>query len=125
MTPITVVGNGNVQDRIIYHGINPLSPHVNVPYFPRRKYVILYAITMNSSLDYANMYHRMNYVLQNEATIFPQIYVIDDVAVTNQSNQSVKGCVSKKKRQSLTPNIVSGNDNVQDIIVCHRINLIS
>ena len=43
--------------------------------------------------------------------------MIDDVVVTNQSNQSGKGCLAQQKRHSLTPNIVAGNDNVQDLIV--------
>ena len=54
----------------------------------------------------------MNFVLQNEATLFPQRSVIDGDVVTNQSNQSVKGCVAQQQRQPLTPNIVAGNDNV-------------
>ena len=61
---------------------------------------------MNSSLNYANVHHnRMNSVLQNKATLFPQISVIDDVAVTNQSNKSGKGCVSQQQRHRLNPNI--------------------
>ena len=87
---------------------------MNVPYFPQRMDVIPAAIAMNSVLYYANMYHRMNSILKNEATLFPQRYVIDGDLVTNQSNQSVKGCVSEQQRQPLTPNIVAGNDNVQD-----------
>ena len=99
---------------------------MNFPCFPQRIDVIPSAITVNSSLDYANVYHnRMNFVLQNKATLFPQIFVIDDVVVTNQSNKSGKGCVSQQQRHRLTPNIVVGNDNVQDIIVYHRINPIS
>ena len=99
---------------------------MNFPYFPQRIDVIPSAIIVNSSLDYANVYHnRMNSVLQNKATLFLQISVIDDVAVTNQSNKSGKGCVSQQQRHRLTPNIVVGNGNVQDIIVYHRINPIS
>ena len=99
---------------------------MNFPYFPQRIDVIPSAITVNSSFDYANVYHnRMNSILQNKATRFPQISVIGDVAVTNQSNKSGKGCVFQQQRHRLTPNIVVGNDNVQDIIVYHRINPIS
>ena len=43
--------------------------------------------------------------------------MIDDAVVTNQSNQSGKGCVAQKQRHRLTPNIVVGNDNVQVRIV--------
>ena len=99
---------------------------MNFPCFPQRIDVIPSAITVNSSLDYANVYHnRMNSVLQNKATLFPQISVIDDVAVTNQSNKSGKGCVSQQQMYHLTPNIVARNDNGQDRIVYHRINPIS
>ena len=48
--------------------------------------------------------------------------MIDDVVVTNQSNQSVEGCVPQQQRKPLTPNIVALNDNVQDRNVFHRIN---
>ena len=51
--------------------------------------------------------------------------MIDDDVVTNQSNKSGKRCVSQQQRHRLTPNIVAGNDNVQDIIIYHRINPIS
>ena len=67
----------------------------------------------------------MNSFLQRKPTLFPQRFVIDDVVVTNQSNQSGKNCVAQQQRHRLTPNIVEGNDNVQDRIVCHRINPIS
>ena len=56
LTPITVARNDNVQDINIYHIINPLSLHLNGPYFHQRTYVIPSAITINSGLDYANMY---------------------------------------------------------------------
>ena len=99
---------------------------MNFPYFPQRIDVIPSAITVNSSLDYANVYHnRMNSVLQNKATLFPQISVIDDVVVTNQSNQSGKWCAAQHQGNCLTPNIVAGNENVQYRIVYHRINHIS
>ena len=114
MTPIKVAGNSNVKDRNIYHRINPLSPHVNVPYFPQRKDVIHSSITMNSSLDYENMYHNgMNFVLQNEARCFPQISLIDGVAVTNQSNQRVEGCVSQQARERFTLVTVERNGSVE------------
>ena len=72
------------------------------------------------------MYHnRMKSILQNDTTLFPQRYMVDDAVVTNQSNQSVEGCVPQQQRHPLTPNIVAGNDNVQDRIVYHRINPIS
>ena len=72
------------------------------------------------------MYHNgMNSIWKNKATLFPQRHVIHDVFVTNQSNQSVEGFVPQEQRNPLTPNIVAGNDNVQDRIVYHRINLIS
>ena len=94
LTLIKVARNENVQDRNIYHIINPLSPHVNVPYSNQRTDVVPSAITMKSGLDYANMYHSgMNSIWQNKATLFP--------------------------------NIVVGNDNVEDRIVYHRINPIS
>ena len=51
--------------------------------------------------------------------------MIDDVAITNQSSQSVEGCVPQQQRHPSTPNIVAGNDNVQDRIVYHGINHIS
>ena len=54
----------------------------------------------------------MNSILQNEDTLFPQRSVIDGDVVTNQSNQSVRGCVTQQQRQPLTPNIVAGNGNV-------------
>ena len=60
------------------------------------------------------MYHGgMKSIWQNKATLFPQRYVIDDVGVTNQSNQSVEGFVWKQQRHHLNPNIVVGNDNLQ------------
>ena len=67
----------------------------------------------------------MNSSWQNNANIFPQRSVIDAVVVTNQSNQSIEGCVPQEQREPLTPNIVAGNDNVQDRIAYHRINPIS
>ena len=72
------------------------------------------------------MYHNgMNSILHNKATLFPQISVIDDFVVTNKSNKRVEGCVPQEQRQSWTPNIVAGNENVQYRIVYHRINPIS
>ena len=72
------------------------------------------------------MYHNgMNSIWKNKATLFPQISMIDDDAITNRSNQSVEGCVPQEQGQYLTPNIVAGNDVVQDRIVYHRINHIS
>ena len=67
----------------------------------------------------------MKSIWKNKATLFPQISVIDDVAVKNQSNESVEGFVPQEQRKPWTPNIVAGNDNVQDIIFYHRINHIS
>ena len=91
---------------------------MNVPHFCQRTNDIPSSITMNSGLDYANMYHNgMKSILQNATTLFPQRYVIDDVVVTNQSNQNVEGCVPQEQWHPLTPNIVAGNDNVQDRIV--------
>ena len=113
LTRITIARNDNVQDRNIYNRINPLSPHVNVPYFRQRRDVIPSSITMNSGLDYANMYHsRMNYVLQNKATLFPQRSVIDDVVITNHSNRSVEGCVPQQARERLTSITVERNGSV-------------
>ena len=84
LNPITVARNDNVHDRNIYHIINHLSPHVNVPYFRQRTNVIPSPITMNSGLDYENMYNSgMNSILQNKATLFPQRSMIDDVVVIN------------------------------------------
>ncbi len=85
-----------------------------------------YVAVGHPSLDIATMYHNgMNFIFHNEATLYPQRSVVDDVVVTNQSNQSGKGCVTQQQRQPLTPNIVARNDNVQDRIVYHRINPIS
>ena len=99
---------------------------MTIPNLPQRIDHILVATTMNFVFDNANIYHNgMNFVLHNEATLFPQRYVIDDVVVTNQSNQSIEGCVPQQQRQPSTPNIVVGNDNVQYIIFYHRSNPIS
>ena len=97
---------------------------MTIPNLPQRTDPIPIVTTMNFVLDKTNMYHNgMNF--QNEATLFPQISVIDDATVANQSNQSVEGCVPQQQRKPLTPHIVAGNDNVQDRIVYHRINIIS
>ena len=91
---------------------------MTIPNQPQRTDLIPAATTMNFVLDNANMYHnRMNSIWHNKATLFPQRYVIDDVVVTNQSNQNVEGCVPQEQWHPLTPNIVAGNDNVQDRIV--------
>ena len=69
---------------------------------------------MNFALDKANMYHnRMNSIWQNKATLFPQIFVIDNVVVTNQSNQSVEGCVPQQGREGLTLVNVERNGSVE------------
>ena len=73
-----------------------------------------------------SMYHNeMKSILRNKTILLPQISMINGVAVTNQSNQSGKGYFAQQQRHRLTPNIVAGNSNVQDIIFYHRINPIS
>ena len=44
----------------------------------------------------------MNSIWKNKATLFPQRYMVDDAAVTNQSNQSIEGCVPQQARERLT-----------------------
>ena len=55
----------------------------------------------------------MNSFLRNEATLFPQRSVIDDVVVTNQSNQSVEGFVLQQARECLTSFFVEKNGSVE------------
>ena len=84
MTPNIVAGNDNVLDRIFYHRINPISLNVTIPNLPQRTDLIPAATTMNFVLDKTNMYHiKMNSVLENEDTLFPQRSWIDDIVVTN------------------------------------------
>ncbi len=92
---------------------NSLSLHVNIPHFLQRTYGIPSAITMNYVLDDANMYHRMNSVLKNNATLFPQRYVIDVNAITNHSDRSVEGCVAQQPREPLASVIVERNGSVE------------
>ena len=46
-----VAGNDNVQDRIVYHRINPISQNVTIPNLPQRKYPIIDATAMKFLLD--------------------------------------------------------------------------
>lgn len=84
-----------------------------VPNFPQGTNVICAAITMNSVLDKANMYHKMNSILQNEAPLFFQRSMVDATAITNQSDQSVEGYVAQQPRETLTSVIVEGNGSVE------------
>ena len=93
-TPNIVAGNDVVQDRIVYHRINHISQNMTIPNLPQRTDPIPPSTTMKFVLDKGNMYHNgRKYILQNEATLFHQRYVVDDAAITNQSNQSIEGCV--------------------------------
>ena len=76
---------------------------MTIPNLPQRIYIILVSTTMKFVLYNVNMYHsEMNSVLHIKATLFPQRSVIDDVVVTNQSNQSIEGCVPQQVREHLT-----------------------
>ena len=47
LNPNIVAWNDNVQDRIFYHRINPISKNVTIPNLPQRTYPIPTSTTMN------------------------------------------------------------------------------
>ena len=87
---------------------------MTIPNLPQRTDPIHAATTMKFVLDNENIYHsRMNSILQNEATLFPQRSAIDNVVVTNQCNQSIEGCVHQQARERLTSVTVERNGSVE------------